>query len=158
ASSLDGMLTGVGTDPAKNNAGALQAVSDRSTDVSNAQSIVNAWISVVAFLKDQEPSDFNLKTTRSDVDALQKAVNALRPSISRLSDATTGDASTFETAQVSLYYFFDIPRLMQALNGNVRTIGGVAEAQQAAADQRKALTQAELDLGDAQATVNRYQK
>ena len=158
ASSLDGMLTAVGTDPAKNNAGALQSVSDRSSDVSNAQAIVNAWISMVGFLKDQEPSDFILKTTRSDVDALQKAINALRASISRLSDATAGDASTFETAQVSLYYFFDIPRLMQALNGNVRTIGGAAEAQQAATDQRKALTQAELDLGDAQATVNRYQK
>ncbi|HET6936660.1 MAG TPA: hypothetical protein VFI72_17585 [Candidatus Angelobacter sp.] len=158
AGSLDGMLTGVGTDPAKNNASALQAVSDRTTDVSNAQGIVNAWYSMVGFLQDGEPSTFNLKVTRSNVDTLQKAVNAVRASISRLSDATAGNASDFETAQVSLYYFFNVQQLMEALNGNVRSVGGVEEARQAASEQRKALTQAELDLADAQATVNRYQK
>ncbi|HWY22080.1 MAG TPA: hypothetical protein VNX26_12720 [Candidatus Acidoferrum sp.] len=69
-----------------------------------------------------------------------------------------GDFTDFETSQVSLYYFSDVPRLMYALNDKFQTIGGTSGAKAQADAQRAALAQAELDLADAQATVNRYQK
>jgi hypothetical protein len=156
--SLNGMLTGVTADPARNNAAALDAVRSRADDLTSAQSIADSWPPLVGFLTDGDPTDFKLATTKREFDLLQRATNALRAASARLSDATAGDASNFESSQVSLFYFSDVPRLMQALNSNVRTIGGVAEAQQIATDQRKALAQAELDLADAQATVNKFQK
>jgi hypothetical protein len=158
STSLDGMLTGVTADPARNNAAALDAVRSKADDLASAQSIVDKWPALVGFLTDGDPVDFKLATTKRDFDLLQRATNALRAASARLSDATAGDAGNFESAQVSLFYFSDVSRLMEALNSNVRTIGGVAEAQQIATDQRKALAQAELDLADAQATVNKFQK
>ncbi|MBZ5525901.1 MAG: hypothetical protein LAP21_27065 [Acidobacteriia bacterium] len=158
ATGLDALLTGVQTDPAARNAAALDKIRDGSDDLTSAQSIVDAWPPLVGFLVDGTPEGFSLRTAKQEFLKLQRATNALRISIARLSDTVGGDASGFETAQVSLYYFFDVNRLMTALNGNTRTIGGVAEAQAAAAEQRKSLAQAELDLADAQATVNRYQK
>src|ERR1700687_5124590 len=47
---------------------------------------------------------------------------------------------------------------MYPWNDSFQTMGGVAEAKAQADAQRTALTQTELDLADAQATVNRYQK
>jgi hypothetical protein len=158
AGALDGKLTGVGTDPAKNNRDALQAISDRASDLASAESIVSAWPPLVGFLTDGDPAGFSLKDAKKGFDDVRRATENLRTSSARLQDAIAGDASNFETAQVSLYYFFNVQQLMEALNGNVRSVGGVAEAQQAAAEQRKSLTAAELDLADAQATVNKFQK
>jgi hypothetical protein len=158
AGTLDSQLTPVGTDPAKNNATALQAISDNASDLASAESIVSAWPPLVGFLTDGDPADFHLKDAKKGFNDVRRAVESLRTSSARLQDAIAGDASNFETAQVSLYYFFNVQQLMEALNGNVRSVGGVAEAQQAAAEQRKSLTAAELDLADAQATVNKFQK
>jgi hypothetical protein len=158
AKSLDGMISDVLSDPAKYSANALGTVRTLSDDIASAQSVVDAWAPLVGFLVDGQPDSFNLKTTRTDWEGLHTWVNVAQGSISRVHDALAGDAEKFETDQVSLYYFTDVNRLMHALNESVQTLGGVAEAQANAAAQRTALTQAELELTDAQATVNRFQK
>jgi hypothetical protein len=158
AKTLDSKIADVETDPAKNSAEALGETRDKGDTLTGAQAVVDAWPPLVGFLQDGKPSGFNLTTARNSIGDLQKWTNQLRASISRLNDALAGDFEDAEADQVSLYYFTDVPRLMQVLNGDVRTIGGVADAQAKAADQRTALTQVELELADAQATVNRYQK
>jgi hypothetical protein len=158
ARSLDATISDVETDPAKNSAAALGAVRDQSDAISGLQSIVDTWPLLASHLVDRQPPDFDLKATKLQFEDLQKAVNSLRGAVSRLHDALAGDFSKFETDQVSLYYFTDVPRLMYALNPNVRTTGGVAEAQEQAAAQRKKLSETEFELADAQADVNRYQK
>jgi hypothetical protein len=155
---LDAEISGVTSDPAKNSAAALGDVRDETNTLAAVQSVVDAWPPLVGFLVDGQPSGFSLGTTRKNYEQLQTWTNTLRASISRVHDALAGDFTDFETDQVSLYYFSDIPRLMYALNERFQTMGGVAEAKAQADAQRTALTQTELDLADAQATVNRYQK
>ena len=158
AKALDSTISDVLSDPAKNSASALGGARTKSEEISSAQSVVDAWPPLVGFLVDGQPDAFHLKTTKSDVEDLQKWVSVAQGSVARVHDALAGDAEKFETDQVSLYYFTDVNRLMHALNENVQTLGGVAEAQANAAAQRTALTEAELELADAQASVNRYQK
>jgi hypothetical protein len=158
AEDVNRMIPDVETDPAKNSANALGTVRRQSDFLASVQSVVDAWPPLVGFLADGEPTGFNLKTTRNDFEEMQKWTNVLRSAISRVNDALVGDAEKFETSQVPLYYFTDVNRLMHALNENVQTRGGAAEAQANAAAQRTSLTQAELELADAQASVNRYQK
>ena len=155
---LDAEIPAVASDPAKNGAAALGDVRDETDTLAADQSIVDAWPPLVGFLADGQPSGFSLGTTRKNFEDLQKWTNILRASISRVHDALAGDFTDFETDQVSLYYFSDIPRLMYALNDRFQTMGGVTEAKAQADAQRTALTQTELDLADAEATVNRYQK
>jgi hypothetical protein len=158
AQSFDNLISGVLGDPAKNSAAALDAVRKQGEDISSAQAVADAWSPLVGFLVDRQPDTFNLKTTKGDLEAMQKWVNVARGAVSRVHDALAGDFSGFETDQVSLYYFTDVSRLMYALNEGFQTMGGVAEAKAQADAQRTALTQTELELADAQATVNRYQK
>ena len=158
AQSLDGKIALVESDPAKNSADALGDVRDKSDTLASAQSVADAWPPIIGFLVDGQPVGFSLSTTKKGYADLQKWANVLRASISRVHDALAGDFNNSDADQVSLYYFTDVPRLMYALNENVQTVGGVADAQAKAADQRNALIQSELELADAQATVNRYQK
>ena len=158
AKSLEGQTSDVLLDPAKNSAAALGEVREKTSTLSAAQAVVDAVPPLIGFLEDGKPQGFALKTVTDNQDDLQKRTNVLRASISRVHDALAGDFAGFETDQVSLYYFTDVARLMYALNEGYLTVGGVADAEAKAAAQRTALTQAELDLADAQATVNRYQK
>jgi len=158
AQALNGKIAGVETDPAKNSADALGDVRDKTETLATVQSVVDAWPPLVGFLVDGQPSGFSLSTTKKNYEDLQKWTNELRASISRVHDALAGDFKDFVTDQVTLYYFTDVNRLMYALNERFQTLGGVSDAQAKAAEQRTILTKAELDLADAQATVNRYQK
>lgn len=157
ARQLDSKISAVETDPARNSTLALDAIRNMSDQIADLQSIADAWPPIVAYFVGRLPS-ITLKTTRTNFEAFQSAMNALRGAISRLNDALAGDVSKFETDQVSLYYFTDVKRLMYALNPSVREMGGVAEAQEQAAVQRKRLSESEFELADAQANVNRYQK
>jgi hypothetical protein len=143
---LDGKLSGVASDPAKTSAEALGLVRDESATLATAQTIVDNWPPLVGFLVDGQPAGFSVATARKSREDLQKASNTLRVSISRLQDAVAGDFTDFETDQVSLYYFSDIPRLMYALNNGFQTMGGVAEAKAQADAQRTALTLANCAL------------
>ncbi len=158
AKTRDGMIPDVENDPARNSAAALGAIRDQSDALGSVQTILDGWPLVAVYLTDGQPADFNLKTTTNDFHNLQSAALSLKSAVVRVSDARTGDFANFQASQVSLYYFTDIKRLMYVLNPALQEIGGVAEAQQRAADQRTALTKAEFELSDAQATVNRYQK
>jgi hypothetical protein len=68
-----------------------------------------------------------------------------------------GDFSDFEGTQVSLFYFTDVPRLMQILNPSTYEVGGLKGASEQAANERRKLSEAELALVDAQGDVNTAQ-
>lgn len=158
ATKLDGMIPGVENDPATNSAAAIGVIRDQSDTIATVQTSVDAWPLLAGSLVDAQPTDFDLKATQRDFQSMQSALLSLKSAVVRVGDARTGDFSNFQNTQVSLYYFTDVKRLMYVLNPALQEIGGVAEAQQKAADQRAALTKAEFELSDAQATVNRYQK
>jgi hypothetical protein len=158
AKDLDGKIPDVESDPAKNSADALGAVRKQSDRLGSVQSVIDAWQPLVGFLTTGDPDGFNLATVKSDVEDLQKWTSTLRSAVSRTQDALSGNAEDFDADQVSLYYFTDIPRLIYALNEGVQTIGGAADAQAKAAEQRSILLKAELDLAEQQANVNRYQR
>jgi hypothetical protein len=158
AKDLDGKIPDVERDPAKNSADALGAVRQQSDRIGSVQSVIDAWQPLVGFLTTGDPDGFDLGVVKTDVEDLQKWTNTLRSALSRVQDALSGNSEDFDADQVSLYYFTDIPRLMYALNEGVQTIGGVADAQAKAADQRAILLKAELDLAEQQANVNRYQR
>ncbi len=158
AQTLDNMISGILGDPGKNSAAALAEVRKRSDEIASAQALAEAWQGLAGLLSDGQPADFHLKPTSADENDLEKWTNVARSAVSRVHDALAGDFSNFETDQVSLYYFTDVARLMYVLNEGYITVGGVADAKAKADAQRTALTQTELDLADAQATVNRYQK
>jgi hypothetical protein len=155
---LNGKIPDVQSDPAKNSADALGAVRKQSDRIASVQSVIDAWQPLVGFLTNGDPDGFDLGVVKADVEDLQKWTNTLRSAVSRVQDALSGNSEDFDADQVSLYYFTDIPRLMYALNENVQQIGGVADAQAKAADQRAILLKAELDLAEEQASVNRYQR
>ncbi len=158
AQTLDNMISGVLGDPGKNSAAALAEVRKRSDEIATAQALAEAWRGLAGLLSDGQPADFHLKPTGADENDLEKWTNVARSAVSRVHDALAGDFSNFEADQVSLYYFTDVARLMYVLNEGYITVGGVVDARAKADAQRTALTQTELDLADAQATVNRYQK
>lgn len=75
-----------------------------------------------------------------------------------LQDALGGDLENFDADQVSLFYFTDVRRLMQALNSSAYEVGGVADARARAEDARRELAQSELALAEAQGQVNTHQR
>ena len=158
AKDLDGKIPDVQSDPAKNSADALSAVRKRSDLIGSVQSALDAWQPLAGSLTNGDPAGFNLGAVKTDVEDLRKWTDTLRSAVSRVQDALSGNSEDFDADQVSLYYFTDVPRLMYALNEGVQTIGGAADAQAKASDQRAILLKAELDLAEQQANVNRYQR
>jgi hypothetical protein len=151
-------VVSVQTDPAKNSAAAFDTAGSITGIANKAQILVDAWTPLSSDLVYEKAENFNLVTARKDFEVLGKTIVVIRAEVSRLHDALGGDFSQFDTDQVSLYYFTDVPRLMHALNDRTQLVGGIADAQAQADAKRTALVKAELDLADAQAVVNRYQK
>lgn len=116
------------------------------------------WITLAAQLRGQTIPGFDaLKTTQS-AQALAEADKTLNIAVAVLQDALTGDASEFIADQVSLYYYTDVPAIMHMLNAGTFQVGGVKGAQEQAALERRKLTEAEMDLVEAQAEVNKDQR
>jgi hypothetical protein len=87
AKTLDGQISEVQSDPAKNSATAVGAVREQGDTLASAQAVVDAWPPLVGFLADGEPSDFKLPTTKQRFEDLKKETNVLRGSVARMHDA-----------------------------------------------------------------------
>lgn len=143
-------------DPGNNSKLAADQQKDANQLLSRINAVLNAWPRLSLALKEQptiDTDDLNNKIAALSVDA-----RALQALVARIADALAGDMTDFVTEHVRLYYFTDVSRLMYALNSASHQVGGLAEAQAAAAAQRKALATAEFDLSDAAGEVNRIQK
>jgi hypothetical protein len=154
--SLAGLITDVLKDPSGNGGAALAKQKDSTADLPALEKVLRAWPKLHNTLDDQ--SYGHLAALSKSVEDLNSSVHSLRLMSVRLTDALNGDMENFETQSVRLYYFTDVRRLMYALNPGFQEVGGLSDAKEAAARQRKALTETELALADAQAEVNRLLK
>ena len=95
----------------------------------------------------------------SDADAaLVEKARRLGVAANLLQDALGGSFEKFEADQVSLFYFTDVPRLMQALNPATFEHGGIRDARERAEQARRDLAESELTLANAQGSVNTHQR
>jgi hypothetical protein len=95
----------------------------------------------------------------SDADAaLVEETRRLGVAVTLLQDSLGGSFEKFEADQVSLFYFTDVPRLMQALNPSTYETGGIRDARERADQARRDLAEAELTLANAQGSVSSNQR
>ena len=97
--------------------------------------------------------------TISEADAsLEDKTRRLGFAVNVLQDSLGGSFEKFEADQVSLFYFTDVPRLMQALNPATFEHGGIRDARERAEQVRRDLAESELTLANAQGSVNTHQR
>ncbi|MDX6498485.1 MAG: hypothetical protein QOG23_1745 [Blastocatellia bacterium] len=148
----------VRSDPPKNSAIAVQTLRDDSPLMDDIRGIHTAWIGLTTQLVETDDLGFDSVVADDAANQLNLSVRAIKGALADLQDALTGDFSNFQADQVSLFYFSDVPRLMQILNPETYEVGGIRSASEEAASQRRSLTNAELDLADAQSEVNAAQQ
>jgi hypothetical protein len=144
-------------DPVTNSAAAAILLRDGAPWVDDLRSVQLEWLATQAQLAATDDLDFDPASAEHAADSLESATRAFRGALSDLQDALAGNASNFEADQISLFYFTDIPRLMQMLNSDSFENGGIKTASEEAAARRRELTNADLDLADAQSTVSTLQ-
>ena len=94
--------------------------------------------------------NFNRVGTQTSQDALSKNVEDLRLATADFQELLSGDRSLWVTEKIRLYYFTDIPRLVQTLNSTAKLVGGDADARRRAQERLDRLRAAE----DAQSAAN----
>lgn len=144
-------------DPQKNNGAGIEKQRETSPVLDDLRAIDAAWVSLEAQLKGVDYTGYDPLEASVAARNLRSGTVNLGGALADLRDALAGDFSDFVGDQVSLFYFSDVPRLMQILNPDTREEGGIRGAADEAARERRALTSAELELADAQSVVNRYQ-
>jgi hypothetical protein len=147
----------VRSDPVRFSAEAVETARADSPWLDDLRLVRAEWQALEVELPAADDIDFDAKMASDIENGLELSARKIRGALSDLQDALTGDFSNFEADQVSLFYFSDVPRLMQILNPATYEIGGISTAAEEAAKQRKELTTAELDLGDAQIAVSNAQ-
>ncbi len=156
---LQTLSNSVDKDAAANTAAATVELRTAINLRDSSKSIVDTWnkLTPIADQLGAGGTTLTSDTVSTSLAAFAKDSQTLFGAISRLQEAIAGDFSEFEADQQQLFYFTDVPRLMQMLNPGAYEIGGIKGAQEQAAAQHQKLAQAELELAAAQAEVNSYQ-
>lgn len=103
------------------------------------------------------PTGLDRDKFKNSITGLKSAAIALQIRASFLNECLAGDFRKFQADQVSLYYFSDVPRLMKILNPTTYEVGGISGFREKAEDLRRNLLKAEIELGDLQSEVSKYQ-
>ncbi|HWF89488.1 MAG TPA: hypothetical protein VN659_11670 [Pyrinomonadaceae bacterium] len=145
-------------DPVAFSAVAVDALRDYGPLVDDLRTLQLEWTATEAQLLDTNDLGFNRIFADQAADQVESSLRLIRGALADLQDALAGDMSKFEADQVSLFYFTDVPRLMRMLNSESYEVGGIRTASEEAASRRRELTNADLDLADAQSAVNAAQQ
>src|SRR5215213_221426 len=145
-------------DPVRYSSEGVQKLRDTSPWLDDLRTAQLEWVATEVQLAASTDLDFQTLFADDAASRLEVSVRLIKAALSDLQDALAGDASNFEADQVSLFYFTDIPRLMQMLNSETHEVGGIRTASEEAAGRRRELTNTELDLADAQSAVNSAQQ
>jgi hypothetical protein len=156
---LQRLISDVDADAPANTASAVEELRTANSLRDSFKGVEDSWTKLLTALDclGTAGAPLSSDTVTASLAVFTKASHALFGALSRLQEAIAGDFSQFEADQQQLFYFTDVPRLMQMLNPGAYEIGGIQGAQEQAAVQRHKLAQAELDLAAAQADVNTYQ-
>lgn len=145
-------------DPVRYSSEGVQKLRDTSPWLDDLRTTQLEWIATEVQLASSTDLDFQSVFADDAATRLETSVRMIKAALSDLQDALAGDLSKFEADQISLFYFTDIPRLMQMLNSESHEVGGIRTATEEAASRRRELTNADLDLADAQSAVNAAQQ
>ena len=148
----------VRNDPVANSSGAVVVVRENQPLLDDVSSIQSAAVPLVTQLAQTTDLEFNRTVTSDLVEQLNTSRVQLKGALADLQDALGGNAEEFQADQVSLFYFTDVPRLMQVLNPATQEIGGIAGLRARAEDARRSLNAADVKVADAQAEVNTLQR
>ena len=155
---VEALRNNVRLDPVKFSGEGVQTLRDNSPLVDDLRSAQLEWVATEVQLAGSDDLDFQTVFADDAANRLEASLRIVKAALSDLQDALAGDMSKFEADQISLFYFTDIPRLMLMLNSESHEIGGIQTASEEAAARRRELTNADLDLADAQSAVNAAQQ
>lgn len=98
-------------------------------------------------------TDFNKSNLDAAQNDLTTSLNQLRLRATTFQELLSGDRSLWVTEKIRLYYFTDIPRLVQTLNPAARLMGGDPDARRQAQKRLDILRAAEDAQGEADGRV-----
>ncbi len=136
--------------PAAHENQAIQSIQVGQTVVEELGKINEIVDAVSAVAKSAGITGFNESDTQKEQADLVTNIDNLRSQATTYHDLLSGDRSLWVTEKIRLYYFTDIPRLVQTLNPLAKLRGGDASARERAKDRLDRLRAAE----DAQSEAN----
>jgi hypothetical protein len=148
----------VRTDPVANSSGAVVVVREDQPLLDDISSIHSAAVPLLTLLAQTTDLEFDSTAISGLVEQLNAGRVQLKGALADLQDALGGNAENFQADQVSLFYFTDVPRLMQVLNPATQEIGGIGGLRARAEDARRSLNAADVKVADAQVEVNTLQR
>ena len=111
---------------------ALKSIRESQTKADTLDKISRVTASISALAQSSNLEGFDKKATEDAQNALTVGVISLRRQASRFQELISGDRSLWVTEKIRLYYFTDIPRLIQTLNPEAKLTGGDADARRQA--------------------------
>ena len=135
--------------PAEEERNALRSIQESRRHADALDKIAGIVASVIT-QAELSVAGFNKTKATEVLDAFNQNTILLRRRSAVFDALLTGDRSLWTTEKIRLYYFTDIPRLIQTLNPDARLTGGDPSARQRAEDRLDKLRAAE----DAQTEAN----
>ena len=139
--------------PANQEKDAITSIQAGQREAEALERINRQAASIGALAETAGITDFNksnLDTAQTD---LTTSLNQLRLRATRFQELLSGDRSLWVTEKIRLYYFTDIPRLVQTLNPAARLTGGDPDARRQAQKRLETLRAAEDAQSEADGRV-----
>lgn len=156
-SKLGEVVQQVVVDPAMFSGQGLSEVKAGSRLGDDLRKLSDALAAMEARLRDVLPAPELQAFSDAGTEVVEET-RRLGVAVTMLQETIGGNFENFQADQVSLFYFTDVPRLMQALNSSTFEVGGAADARARAEQARRELAEAELTLAEAQGQVNAHQR
>jgi hypothetical protein len=146
------------SDPSAHETEALNAIKDAARVAAAMENINSTVAAIGAQAESAGLAGFDqTKTQNAQKDLIDK-VKHLRLTAAALQELLSGDRSLWITEKIRLYYFTDIPRLVQTLNSEARVTGGDPVARGRATDRLDKLRAAEDAQSEASSRVASLKK
>lgn len=136
-------------DPARQESRAVAGIKE-AQGLAEALEKINRNAESISAQAEFQGITFDQTTTANARQALTTNVNQLKRQAAAFQELLSGDRSLWVTEKIRLYYFTDVPRLMQTLNPDATLTGGDVDARRRANERLQKLRDAE----DAQSEAN----
>jgi len=118
--------------PADNEKAAIVSIQSAQRQAEALERINRTVATIGAIAESANIAGFNKDSLNTSHDDLTTSVNELRLRATKFEELLSGDRSLWITEKIRLYYFTDIPRLVQTLNPTARLTGGDPDARRQA--------------------------
>ena len=129
--------------PARHEKEAVEDIRDARLAIEALEKINRSVDSIAKLAESAGIAEFKRDETKAAQTKLTASLVEVRGVASSYQDLLSGDRSLWVTEKIRLYYFTDIPRLVQTLNPDATMIGGDPDARRRAKDSLEKLRAAE---------------